>query len=144
MWVMAEMELVSQLSFYESTTRWHINATDVAHTIWSNPFATISYPLCQQCCRGTAPSQYIYMNVKPWVPILLQVDKSYVIIIRDVIQRWQDINCTAHFQKCPSLLALRFFLTQNPESIDSKKKNTITRVRWVNCICRIWIFYLSC
>lgn len=113
--------------------------------IQSNPYAAISYPLCQQCCRDTAHSQYIYINVKPWVPIPLPPDESYVIIIRDIIQRWQDINCTAHFQKCLSMLAVFFSLKnpQNQESIDWKKKNTITRVRWVNCICSTWIFYPS-
>lgn len=49
-------------SWHDSATRWHISSTNLIHT-QSNPSATISYPL-QQCCRGTAHSQYIYINVK--------------------------------------------------------------------------------
>lgn len=113
-------------------------------TIQRQPWAIccycISYPLCHQCCSSTAHSQYIYMNVK--TVSASPLDKSCVIIISDNIQRWQEISCTAHIQKCLSLVALPFsFFFQNQRSIDWK--NAITRARWVNYICCIGTLCLS-
>lgn len=127
------------------TTRWRQSSTKFSKAPVS--LATCSYQLSTLSSVPQRQSTKSIHSYTSWKtnnnnPERCAPPQSCIIIISNIIQRWQDINCRAHFQKC-SNLPLPFHNHQNHKTIDWK--NAITRASRVNYIlqCTDIIFILA-